>query len=56
MKLYNDAPSNFLKDSNASLKMKTAKKGVRILFFAYSISGVRGACWSSKIRTRTSGK
>jgi hypothetical protein len=56
MKLYNDAPPNFLKDSNVSLKMKTAEEKVKVRFFVYNISGVKRACWNFRIRTRTSDK
>jgi hypothetical protein len=50
----NDTPPNSLKDSNASLKMKT--EGVRVRYFTRGTSGVRMACWSSRMGTKMSGK
>jgi hypothetical protein len=43
-----DAPSSSLMDSATSLKKKTVEgEGVGARSLAHSISGGRGACWSS---------
>jgi hypothetical protein len=48
---------NFLKDSNASSKMKTMeKKGVGVHYLACSTSRVRRLCWNFGMGTRTSDK
>jgi hypothetical protein len=60
--MHNDTPSNSLKDSNASPKMKTTDKmktteeGVGARSVAHNTFGVRGACWSFRMGTRTSDK
>ncbi len=51
-----DAPANSLKDSNASLNVKTMEEGVGLLSLIYSTSGVTWACWNSGVGTRTSDK
>jgi hypothetical protein len=38
-----EAPLNFLKDSNASPKMKTTKKGIRVSTLTHNTLGVKGA-------------
>jgi hypothetical protein len=51
----NDAPLNSLKESNASPRMKTMEgKRIGAHFLAYNTFGVRGACWSFEMGTRTS--
>ncbi len=53
----NDAPPNFLKDSNASPKVKTVEeKGVEIRSLTCNTSGVKGACQSSGMGSRKSDK
>jgi len=50
-------PPNSLKDSNASFKMKTIEgERVGAHSLVHSISGVRKACWSFRIKTRLSDK
>jgi hypothetical protein len=51
-----DAPPNFLKDSNASTKMKTTEKGIGVHSLTHNILGVRRACWSFEMGIRTSEK
>jgi hypothetical protein len=51
-----DAPPNSLKDSNVNPKVKIIKERVWVHFLACSISGVRRACWSFRMGTRTSDK
>jgi hypothetical protein len=51
------APPNFLKDSNASPKVKTMEeKGIGVRSLDCSTLGVKGACWNSKMGTRMSDK
>jgi hypothetical protein len=54
LNLFNASP-NFLKDSNASLKMKTMKK-VRVHSLVHSTSRVGGTCWNSGMGTTMSDK
>jgi hypothetical protein len=52
-----DAPPNSLKDLNASPQMKIMKEeGVGVRYLAHNIFGLRGACWSFGMGTRTSDK
>ncbi len=52
-----DALSHSLQDSNASLKVKTTKaKGVELHFLTHNTLGLRRACWSSSMRTKTNDK
>jgi hypothetical protein len=51
-----NAPPNFLKDSNASLKMKTTKEEVGVHSLTHNTSRVRGVCWGSEMKIRTSDK
>jgi hypothetical protein len=39
-----DAPPNFLKDSNASLKMKIMKEGVGVSSLVCNNFGIKGPC------------
>jgi len=49
--------ANFLKDSNASPKMKTMEgERVGACSLTRNIFGVRGACWSSGMGTRMNDK
>jgi hypothetical protein len=49
-----DTPPNSLKNSDASPKVKTMKeKGVEVHSLICNILGVRGACWSFKMGTKT---
>jgi hypothetical protein len=43
----NDAPPHFLKDSNASLKVKTTEKGVTICSLVCNTLGVEGRVGAS---------
>jgi hypothetical protein len=55
--MHNDAPPNSLKDSNANINVKTMEEGIGARSITRNISGVRGACWSSRIMgTRTNDK
>jgi hypothetical protein len=56
MKVPIDAPPNSLKDSNASLMVKTTKKGMGVCFLTHNTSRVRGAHWSSKMGIRMNDK
>jgi len=49
-----NAPSNSLKNSNVSPKVKTKKKKVEVCSLTRNISRVRGACWSFRMGSRTS--
>jgi hypothetical protein len=51
-----DAPPHFLKDSNASSKIKTSKERIGVRSLAHITSGVKGACWSSGMGIRKSDK
>jgi len=51
-----DAPPNFLKNSNASLKVETLKEGVGVRSLARNTWGVRGVCWSFGMGIMMSGK
>jgi hypothetical protein len=52
-----DTPSNSLKDSNVSPKVKTMEeKRIGVHFLFRNTFGVKGACWSSKIRIKRSDK
>jgi hypothetical protein len=51
-----DAPSNSLKNSNVSLKVKTTKEIVRVHSLIHNTLGVRKACWSFRMGTRANGK
>jgi len=51
-----DAPPNSLKDSNTSSKVRTTKEGVGVCSIVHNISGVRKACWSSRMGTRMNDK
>jgi hypothetical protein len=52
-----DTPPNSLKDSNASLKVKTLKEEkVRVRSLIRNTLGVRGACYNSEMGTRMSEK
>jgi len=51
----NDTPPNSLKDSNASPKVKiTEEEKFGVHSLACSNSGVRRACWSSRMGIRRS--
>jgi hypothetical protein len=52
MKGNYDAPLSALMDWNADPKMKTTEGGVGAPSLAYSISGVEGVCWSSRMGTK----
>jgi hypothetical protein len=41
---FNDAPSNSLKDSNASSNVKITKEGVHVCYLVHNTSRVKGAC------------
>jgi hypothetical protein len=48
---------NSLKDLNVNLKVKTMEeKKIGVCFLFRNTFGVRGACWSSKIKTKRSDK
>jgi hypothetical protein len=52
-----DAPLNFLKDLNASPKVKTTEvEGVGIHSVIHNISKVRWVCWNFGMGIRTSDK
>jgi hypothetical protein len=51
-----DAPPNSLTDSNANLNVKIMEEGIGICSLAYSTLGVRRACWSFEMGTKTSDK
>jgi len=52
-----DAPPNFLKDSNASPKVKIMKEeGVGVRFLARNTFKIRRVCWSSRMGTKTNEK
>jgi hypothetical protein len=52
---FSDAHANFLKDSNVNPKVKTTE-GVGVRFLVCNTSGVRGACWNSRMRIRMGDK
>jgi hypothetical protein len=41
-----DSPPNFLKDSNASPKMKTTKERIGARSLIWSTSRIKRACWN----------
>jgi hypothetical protein len=45
-----------LKDSNASLKVKTSKEGIKAHSLIHSIFGVKRACWNFGMGIRTNDK
>jgi hypothetical protein len=46
-----------LKDLNANLKVKAMKEnGGGVCFLVYSILGVKGVCWSSRVKIKTNDK
>jgi len=48
---FTNTTPHFLKDSNASLKVKTMEEEVGVHSLAHNILKVKGACWSFGMRT-----
>jgi hypothetical protein len=42
---------NFLKDSNANLKVKTMEERVEVCSLIRNISGIKMTCWNSRMGT-----
>ncbi len=51
-----DAPPNFLKYSNVSMKVDIMEEGIEVRSLTHITLGVRGACQNFGIRTRVNDK